>query len=212
MIPLSSTERCRSDQAGFTLVEVLVAVALVSLVLTALYGLFGGLSQTQQHLRDEAALYHQARVLCDRLACELRSVLPPGGDDGSRFSAGFDSRGNPYLQFASLSAVSPGAPAGQAIAVRYALERLDRNDPATLRRYARGLLETRTAERGLRVTSAILALQWRFHDGIDWRDDWDSDRDGGLPQRIELRLSLQQADQPFHLLTAFDLPLAGEQG
>ncbi len=59
------TRSCSTDRTtgGFTLIEVLVAITLLSLVLTAVYGVFTSLSATEKRLHSDSEAYHQARII-----------------------------------------------------------------------------------------------------------------------------------------------------
>lgn len=65
----------RRPTRGFTLLEVLVSIGIVSLISTLIYGAFYGMSrsaQSAEHINDR---YHQGRTAIERMARELSSAF-----------------------------------------------------------------------------------------------------------------------------------------
>ncbi len=76
----AARHRPRAASSGFTLVELLLGIALASLFAVALYGFFfAGLDSTRGH-QTQAAAQSSARTALDRLAREIRQAVSP--DDG----------------------------------------------------------------------------------------------------------------------------------
>ncbi len=212
-LPLSCSEGRRSAvSAGFTLLEVLVAISIVAIVLTTIYGVFTGVSAAKIRLEADSEAYHRARVIFDRLGREIRGAVPAGGADGKGvFRAGRDSQGEPFLELTTTAVAQPGEGNTGIALVYYGLAE-DRERPQAkkvLRRSERSALyrETTAAGAGLmRLAPGIEQLQLRFYTGSDWRDDWDAGTDG-LPALVELSLALIDSEGRRHrFFSAFELP------
>nr|WP_320049900.1 GspJ family type II secretion system protein [uncultured Desulfuromonas sp.] len=203
------TRSCSTDRsAGFTLIEVLVAIMLLSLVMTTVYGVFSALSTTQKRLQGDSEAYHQARVIFDRLAREIRTCYLDTGNSRSTFSSGIDSLGQPYLEFASTSVLTTGHTPGGVSHVRYALETDLGQSVGTLYRSAQPLYMTDEVARRQRMSNQITRISWRFYDGNDWQDEWDSSITRTLPQTVEMQIVVHSATgQDVELMTAFDLTM-----
>ena len=204
------TRSCSTDNAagGFTLIEVLVAITLLSLVLTAVYGVFTTLSTTQKRLQGDSEAYHQARIIFDRIGREIRTCYLDTGNDRSAFVSGEDSLGQPYLEFSSTSALTSGDTPGGVTRVRYALETDLGETVGTLYRSAQPLFFSDDTAKRQRMSNRIKTVSWRFYDGNEWQEDWDSTATRDLPQSVEMELTVHSSnDQDIELITAFDLTM-----
>jgi len=193
---------------GFTLIEVLVALVVTSLLLLGVYGVFSSVSGARQRVAADGATYHQARVIFDRIGRELRGAYQTERNARTRFAGGLDRQGRPFLELSTTSATPQGGPGG-IVLVRYEL----RNAAE-----APGLLELVRMERPLfsddfrpgqelRLAGGLLYLRLRFFsDGI-WRTSWDATE--GLPQLVELTLGEPSRLGPVTFASAFDLGGAG---
>src|SRR5660397_53375 len=71
---------------GFTLVEVLVAISILAILMTSVYGIFSSVSLTRERLDADSAEYHRARVLFDRMGRELRGAYFRASDNNLVFA------------------------------------------------------------------------------------------------------------------------------
>jgi len=67
--------KARARARGMTLLEVLVAVAVLSLVATLIYGAFDGMSRTRTSISAIDDRYHQGRQAIARMSRELQSAF-----------------------------------------------------------------------------------------------------------------------------------------
>lgn len=71
----------RLTSNGFTLVELLVAVALLSLLMVAFYTVFKGGTKAYQTGEKRVEIVQNARVALDRMVSEIRQALPQVAGD-----------------------------------------------------------------------------------------------------------------------------------
>lgn len=192
------------DQRGFTLIEVLLAILIGSLVLSSIYGIFGSVSSAKQRLETEGQGYHQVRIFFDRLGGELSSLsLSPVG--GSRpFSSDTTLEGEPALEFVT-GLVSPLLRRKGGISrVRYELRR--NGEQATLYRSEQVLLADLAAEEALPFVEGIRDFRVRYYNRGSWLDQWNN---ASPPQMLEISLELAGESGVIPFRSSFVLPEAG---
>ena len=86
---------------GFTLIEVLIAVAIVALIATLGYRALASLSDAETRLTAEATRWRTLDLFFARLEGDMRQAVPRSARSGS-------SREAPWLGFISTAAASAG--------------------------------------------------------------------------------------------------------
>lgn len=210
--PPSSSKCGRPRTAGFTLIEVLVAVTMAATVLAAVYGIFASVSSARSRLETDVEAYHQARVIFDRLGREIRGAVPTGGPQGKGvFRGGRDNQLYPFVEM-TTTAIAQQVEGTTGIAlVRYDLA-VDTETPGQrvllLQRSEQSVLQAGldSSRRGaLRMARGIEELEIRFLDKNGWSNDWDAAK-GGLPALVEVALTItDRAGRPHRFLSAFEL-------
>jgi general secretion pathway protein J len=195
---------------GFTLLEILVAISIASLLLLAIYGVFGSLSQARDQVESRGAVYHQARVLYDRLGKELHSLAPAystGVQQLLSLSGGKDDRGQTYLELDSLAATPMSGAAGIAATVRYlwAEDTTPGSTEKALYRSERMRWATGDDQPGPRLLAAVADFDVSFFDGTQWQQDWPQNATK-LPDAVRIGLTLVDGNERVPFRTVFDLP------
>lgn len=191
------------SQHGFTLLEVLVAIALASLLLTSIYGVFSTSSMAKERVEKQASAYHLARVLTSRFDRELTGLVLNNPVDGAILAGGTNSRGESYLEMLTTSSGGP-FPGMRQVSYRLGA---DQESQATLWRTERAV-NTQASGAEERLSQGIDKLTFRFFDGNAWRDDWDSLTEGRpVLVGVEFTLADMAADAP--LTSVFVIPQSG---
>ncbi len=207
---------------GFTLLEVLVASAILSLVLAALYGVFSRTLASKRLAEERADRSRSARIVLLHMGEDLQASFPFTRGN-ARFS-GETRRTNAFpegaLSFVS-SAQTPVSSAGHESDLNeigyillpdparpgsYSLVRRVNLDPGVTDPAADWSLE----KDAYPLLSRIRGLRFRFFDGHTWREEWGQDdtRDK-LPQAVEATLYLPDShEEVVEFSTVVDLPLA----
>ncbi len=216
--------------AGFTLLEVLVASALLSLVLAIVYSVFSQTLTSKQRAEEQSAQSRAARIVLLRIGDDLQASFP-FAPDNFRF-VGKTSRGqqfpDAFLSFVSLSGLSltSGSHAGDWYEIEYELVpdprsapaqqlvRRTRFDPTTPDSTAGRASEGET----LPLLTGVQGLRFRFFDGRAWHEEWGKEQtQTKLPRAVEVELYLarkktgapHQEEETVTFSTLVDLPLAG---
>jgi general secretion pathway protein J len=196
-----------SKASGFTLLEVMVALLVTTIVLGAVYGIVSGISSAKEQLDHDSEGYHQARVLFSRMSREIRSAYFVFGKPETLFRGGLDEQQRFFLEL-TTAVTSPTLPLASGISrVRYELRNDADIDPDLLLlvRQEQALLPGGAAgEMENRLTSAVHAFRMRFFGGGTWLDEWDTASRKNLPQMIELYLEIEIAGKllPFRTIVA----------
>ena len=219
--------------SGFTLLEVLVASALLSLVLAIVYGVFSQTLTSKQRAEAQSVQSRAARIVLLRIGDDLQASFP-FAPDNFRF-VGKTSRGqqfpDAFLSFVSLSGFSltSGSHAGDWYEIEYELV----TDPLSvsarqLVRRSRFAPTTPDATAGrpsegetLPLLTGVQGLRLRFFDGHAWHEEWGKEQtQTKLPRAVEVELYLarkktgarHQEEETVTFSTLVDLPLAGTGG
>lgn len=195
--------------AGFTLIEVLIAVSLTAIVLTAIYGVFTAVFTARQQVLVESETSQIGRVLFERLGRELRGAWLPAS--GSKFFlAGTDRDGRPELRFATASTTLAATGRGGMAALRYGLQPMDGSagDRLYLVRSEEPYhLRDRLDSGSYPLCGNVKSVLWRFYGANGWVESWSGEGSNPLPQLVELTITLLDPENRETVLRGtFDLP------
>lgn len=189
---------------GFTLIEMLIAVTVSALLLTTTYGIVSSVSRTRDRLSSDGESFHLARVINERMARELRGAYYSATSANSLFAGGLDENGATFLQLATTAA-TPASGGSGIVVVRYRLAE-ETDGEKVLLRDEYPLNNQPAGERPeKRLAAGIENLQLRFRRGTDWQPEWRSTEQAGLPDLVELTLTVKGADGLLPFLTAIEL-------
>lgn len=195
-------------QQGFTLIEILVAVSISSILLVTTYGVFTTMSNARIRVENEGEGYHQARVIFDRIGREIRSSYVDRKVEETRMRGGIDDRGIPFLALATTAGTPrQGKTSGVAL-VRYELRQDAGEESGRMSLFRSETPDFTVGESPTtyRLARGIETFQVRFlHDG-EWRNEWPPEIGSGPPQAVEVVLSLviDSISVPFR--SAFEVP------
>ena len=184
-------------QRGFTVIELMMALAISALLLTVVYRTFNSAEQARTMINSGNAAHHVVRVISSRIGRELQSLQFRAADPGSRFRNSFDT-GTQRLEFSSSAstplATQPGLPSQIVYRLRPAGN--DEQGPLVLERSEQSALTIGTP-RPLKLVDGISSLSFQFFSNGQWSDDWDSDQTRTLPQAVAMTLEREGDDLTF---------------
>lgn len=187
---------------GFTLIEVLLAILIGSLLLTTIYGVFSSVSEARNRLEAEGDAYHQVRIFYDRIGGELRSLRLQAVGSQAVLNGGKTLDGEPYLEFNTELASPLLKQRGGVSRVRYELRR-DEEDVATIYRNEQLLLADLAASEPLAFIDGVKNFQIRYYRQGSWVEQWSG---GGTPQMVEIVLELEITGRVIPFRSSFVLP------
>lgn len=192
-------------EAGFTLLEVLVALTITALLLTVVYQAVIAISAGRQKAEAGNASHHQARLLADRLTRELLSLQPStAGDEGLVLEI---HGGEARLAYTSFASSPQAGVAGVAARIAYNLRpaTADEVGPFVLQREEVSALSP-DAGRPRRFIAGVKSLTWRCLVDGSWQNRFVPSLERPLPQAVELEL--ETADGA-HFRSAFTVAGGG---
>ncbi len=186
---------------GFTLIEVLLALAIFSGVVTVLYGVFSSTGATVEQaetIRDET---DAARTLISRIQNDLanayQNAAMPETFLYGRKAEEAGPEGNRRLDSLFLTTLTnwrkPDSKEMELWEVAYYFqEKPDGTGRVLIRKEKRELSpDTPPLEGGVEyeITDRIEDLRYRYTDnGVAWSDEWDTRQKHALPRAVEIQL------------------------
>ena len=204
--PWTSGSSARRNTRAFTLVEMLLAVAICAIVLVAINGVFAAAVR----LRDKTSEAIEDALPVDRaldiMQRDLKGTVGPGGVLAGDFKCGAQAMGatmglsgeagSAGLDFfTSTSAISDKAPWGDLQEVFYELKApADRNQPGMdlVRCVDHNILATTTQAPEIQwLMGNVQTLQFDCYDGTQWQTTWDTSAGNtNLPVAVRIRIQL----------------------
>lgn len=219
------------NSKGFTLLEVLVASAILSMVLAILYGVFSRTLTSKQIAEEQSAQSRAARIVLLRIGDDLQASLPFSSDNSRFVGQTYQTRHLPEASLSFLSmggfSLTSGGHEGDWYEIAYELVP-DPSSPA-MRQLVRRTRFAPTipnapdsraqAGESLPLLTGVQGLRFRFFDGRVWDDEWGKERTRAtLPRAVEVELYLAsktgstrfEEAKVVTFSTVVDLPLASE--
>ena len=181
---------CRIDD-GFTLVETLIALAILAMVVASTFTIFKSSSSSWQKGETRSERYHNARVAIGKMSMEIsQAVLSE--DTKARFIGRREEVG--FLSFVSTS-----SGIFELAEIEYWLDKgqkvIMRNEDINPD------YDFSTQDHSDILAEGVSELEFSYYDGITWQDSWDSgvagdgsgggDAEGKLPQAVKVRLKVE---------------------
>jgi general secretion pathway protein J len=223
--------RCRPAAAGFTLLEVLVAITILAVVVTTILASFNSVFSTTEALDESADVYEMAKNCLMRITSDLESIhitqrpqyKPPEFDqppDPYRIVAtagNTDGIGIAQLRFTSRAHVNLEKSPRKGIAEIIYYVQAGNDGEQVLKRADNLYPYPASGEKGSDpiLCKYVKSLAFKFYnqDGIE-SDGWDSDSDEfgyATPTAIGVRLELVNKATTQAFETMVSLPIFRER-
>jgi prepilin-type N-terminal cleavage/methylation domain-containing protein len=217
------SERTRRP-AGFTLIEIMLAVGILGLILAMLAGAFSVVAHSKTHGESRMESDQAGRAIVFQMTKELAgavqsSIVPAHvllvGTGRTRNAMAIDG-----LTLSTLGAGHRRAvfgPAAEDIVTYTSRPNPDRRGCfLLLRNQQSALLPPGQGPQPQPVVMAdnVLALHLRYYDGTRWNESWDSQAQGGAALPFAVSIDLQLASpsgQPIRFATQVPVPIAMSQ-
>lgn len=209
----------QSRQHGFTLLEVILATAMVAILGLSLYSAMAVAFSARESARNQTLVVRRAAIAMDVIQQDLQSVPPPEGWLAGPFvgGAGGGIAAADSLEFCTIGRDwgDQESPLSEGMRWVELLLRTDVDPPVLVRRIERNLLSTVVQEPEEEpLVSNVRSFALRYFDGSIWVEEWDSTiSDDTLPLAVEVTLELNEpspmnAEQPYRVTQVIPLPCA----
>jgi len=181
-----------SADRGFTLIEVLVAVALTAALLAALYSTFFSISASSASAGKTVDGYIEAGYFLDRFSREARASFYRRGSEHAFFNGGRDGDFG-AVSFTTLAhpVLSTGAPSGDLLAVNYFV-REEGGRKALVKEVWNPF---QAGKYTFVAVEEIRGFEVSFFNGAEWAGAWDASLEGQTPKAVEVRLTLPSGEE-----------------
>ena len=186
----------RSSRKGFTLLEILVALALLGVLSGSLYGTYFSLIKGRESANEGMEARRELRTTLDLLRRELNSALYSRNNKRLHFSVeDRDIFGKP-ASLLSFTAIAPPQPGGQVVSDQVDLkyEILERDKKLILSRQAKDLYHAGEPARYPQMES-IEGFLVECQNGDKWVKSWDSAINTGLPKAIRITVTVPDGEK-----------------
>lgn len=194
--------RVSSPSGGFTLVELLLALVITSLLISAVYGIFHTSLRAYRRTSDDMRLGFESGFLADTLGRDLRGAAMVEMEEMPCF------RGDATRIEFMTRASAPGEGRWPLRRVTYEFEKAADAATGTLsadvQPYA-GAVPLQPGSSRHVVLERIGDLRFRYYTNNRWQEEWTGE---GLPQAVEItaRITIEDSRMTRTLEVAVDLP------
>jgi general secretion pathway protein J len=207
--------RRRPSQLGFTLLELLLAMAMISMLAVSLYATLRVAFKARESATSGIAPMRSANVALDLLGQDLESALPPTGVLAGAFLGqhlGDVQSSQDTVEFYCIGSADSLDPPNSAGFRKIDLGLEPSPDGRTsmlVRRITNNLLSPQEIQPDEEVLCRnVRSFSVRYYDGTQWSDEWDSTQMGDvLPVAVQVDLLLQTSADvhatPYHASRVF---------
>lgn len=215
---LCFTDSKIKGDGGFTLVEVLVAILIVSIVLSTIYASYSGTFKIAKSSEYAEKVYDMMRITADRMIQDIESLTPQRNSYELLLSASEVTSESGQLEFISSAGLSYTDGRSTANArIRYYLTKesegegysLWRSDSASINTFKEG-----SSPKGFLLCNRLKSIRYTMFDqsGMQY-DTWSSvSRSGKVPASVLIRfefLNENENNEPYKFMTRIAIPARG---
>jgi general secretion pathway protein J len=209
--------KTKRQPGGFTLIEILLALAILSVVLVLLLSSFTGAGRGLEVLTDRSGSFRQLRIAMDRMGTDLEGAFSSTGAEATALTCSQDQfMGKPastliFTAF-SLPDITGARPPSDMVKIKYFPKISGDGRLIELHREQSDLplLENKIPTSESRLASRLQGFRVELYDGTTWLKNWPPTGKSKwtLPRKVTLVLT-DFLGQEFRRTIL--LPLAGKE-
>ncbi len=187
--------RSLAEEMGFTLLELLLALAFLSVILAALYSTFFMAHKAVGALDDSILKLREGRMIMDVLSRETESAFFRRERDYSVFKVEdrdiFGKQASTFT-FDTFSPLAPGI-----LRVSYHVE--EKDDTMVLYKTIGDPFKPDVEAEETEMIEDIGAFSVEVRDNGDWIKTWDASETGKKPEEIKIAVTIKTKDREYSL-------------
>ena len=202
---------------GFTIIEILLALAMVGMILGVLYSAYTAVTSSTRNYDSISDIYQTARIVLGNMSREISGAFQPLYAKEEILFAGeskdFRGGGADRLSLVTTTCLRGGEEERGYDAFELTYYRgFGMKDGLLLMRRAPYYDPEEPFEEGEETILAehVYGLDFAYYDGAEWLEEWDGETQEKLPRavRITLALAIDEDRPPQTFSTVVHLPLA----
>ncbi len=179
------------SQKGFTLIEVLIAISIFSLIMVSLYSSFSLSYRAVTEVDDSLLKLQESRGILDIIKREIESAVFERNKDEVFFKLDdrdFYGRQASEISFSGFSPLVPGI-----VRISYVFDELD--EKMSLRKQLTSLYASTENSAGVILSEDVelFVIEAKYKD--QWVKTWDSNATGSLPDELKISIAMKIGDQ-----------------
>lgn len=183
------------NEKGFTLIEILVASSMVGIVVFIIYFTFANTSKSIENSRLRIDSSQESRVILNKMQKEISSAFFSSqnvlirfkGDDGK-----LNSIDNDQLNFVStLNPFKSKSNESDLMEIGYYIKYGENTNSGNLIRRYCGMVDDNIETGGYEqiLGQNLRGMNFRYYEGTEWVDSWDTNSKGILPKLVEITIT-----------------------
>jgi type II secretion system protein J len=205
-------------RAGFTLLEVMVAIAILGTIVGLIYGSFASTAASKQKIEEGNEIYHEARWAMNKMEDDLASAFVSRSKNTVSIFLGPSGTGRgeypiDEMHFTSFNHVKyePTARESDQAEISYFVsDNPDTGFPTLYRREdATPDADNTSGGEYYELCDKVLGFDLAYYDGTEWQEEWDS-RDWAELDESESTIENQSDDMINTLPMAVEVRLLVE--
>jgi general secretion pathway protein J len=181
---------------GFTLMELLIVVAIMSSILVALYGTLFPVLGGQKRIERELEKMSELKRFFDIFSMEVQSSFFKKGNPVTVFlGERLDSRGRPISRITFTTFTYPltrhGHPTGDLMAMRYSVEDAQDGGMALYKKAWNPYIGDEDGGFKAEIIEEIEGFEVSYYNGKEWSKAWDSELEKRPPDAVKVVLAFR---------------------
>ncbi len=185
---------------GFTLVEILLAVALSALLMTIVYWTYFSINKSIDAATENQEALETGRILTELIKRDIRGISP------ARFRLAGKTEIVEGRAFGDMEFVTTAVLDGDPVRLRkvgYSLVANEKGERIFIRRESRNLDDTlNDTAKSFELSRIVNGFRVEFYNGTQWVATWDSGGGGNAPKQIRVTIDVTDAKGKTRTFTA----------